>query len=78
MWYMCGYGTVQSSRDAVALLKDKLMLSGEETSWRVLKEALPTLEELKAKSSILFPSCAATVGEQWPVFAPHLPTATAV
>lgn len=36
------------------LLKDKLMLSGEESSWRVLKEALPTLEELKAKSSILF------------------------
>lgn len=30
------------------------MLSGEESSWRVLKEALPTLEELKAKSSILF------------------------
>eukprot|EP00066_Takifugu_rubripes_P005502 XP_003969594.1 PREDICTED: histone-lysine N-methyltransferase SMYD3 [Takifugu rubripes] len=30
---------------------DKLMLSGEESSWRVLKEALPTLEELKAKSN---------------------------
>lgn len=30
------------------------MLSGEESSWRVLKEALPTLEELKEKSSILF------------------------
>lgn len=30
------------------------MLSGEESSWCVLKEALPTLEELKVKSSILF------------------------
>lgn len=38
------------------LLKDKLMLSGEEASWRILKEALPALEGLKEKSSILFSS----------------------
>lgn len=43
------------------LLKDKLMLSGEEASWRILKEALPTLEELKEKSSILFPAVEADV-----------------
>lgn len=43
------------------LLKDKLMLSGEEASWRILKEALPTLEELKAKSSILFPAVEAAI-----------------
>lgn len=49
------------------------MLSGEEPSWRVLKEALPALEGLKAKSSILFPSCPATVGEQWPVLTFHRP-----
>lgn len=29
------------------------MLSGEEGKWRLLKEALPRLEGLKAESSIL-------------------------
>lgn len=43
------------------LLKDKLMLSGEEASWRILKEALPTLEELNAKSGILFPAVEAAI-----------------
>lgn len=37
------------------------MLSGEEASWRILKEALPALEELKEKSSILFPAVEAAV-----------------
>lgn len=30
------------------------MLSGEESTWRQLKEALPTLEGLKEKSGILY------------------------
>lgn len=30
------------------------MLSGEESTWRQLKEALPTLEALKEKSGILY------------------------
>lgn len=29
--------------------QDTLLLSGEKTKWRLLKEALPRLEELKAK-----------------------------
>lgn len=37
------------------------MLSGEEASWRVLKEALPSLEELKEKSGILFPAVEAAI-----------------
>lgn len=43
------------------LLQDKLMLSGEEASWRNLKEALPTLEELKAQSGRLLPAVEAAV-----------------
>lgn len=34
--------------------QDTLMLSGEESKWRLLKEALPRLEALKEKSGILF------------------------
>lgn len=38
----------------LCLSQDALMLSGEESTWRPLKEALPTLEALKEKSGILY------------------------
>lgn len=38
----------------LCLSQDALMLSGEESTWRRLKEALPTLEGLKEKSGILY------------------------
>ncbi|XP_070847865.1 histone-lysine N-methyltransferase SMYD3 isoform X2 [Chaetodon trifascialis] len=51
--------------------KEKLMLSGGESSWRLLKEALPRLEGLKAESNwqILLESCSrllSTVGGDVP------------
>uniref|UniRef100_A0A8D3CJ29 [histone H3]-lysine(4) N-trimethyltransferase n=1 Tax=Scophthalmus maximus TaxID=52904 RepID=A0A8D3CJ29_SCOMX len=51
--------------------KDGLMLSGEEATWRLLKEALPRLEEQKAESrwEALIKSCShflSTVGDDLP------------
>uniref|UniRef100_A0A3Q3VRZ9 [histone H3]-lysine(4) N-trimethyltransferase n=1 Tax=Mola mola TaxID=94237 RepID=A0A3Q3VRZ9_MOLML len=51
--------------------KDTLLLSGEKTKWRLLKEALPRLEELKAKRDwhTLLESCShllSTVGDEVP------------
>lgn len=37
-----------------SVFQDRLMLSGKEETHRLLKEALPKLEDLKAESSILY------------------------
>lgn len=52
----------------LCLSQDALMLSGEESTWRQLKEALPTLEGLKEKSGILFRK-----NSQWPACAERRP-----
>lgn len=51
---MCLFSLKDTKNDVFSFSQDALMLSGDESPQRHLKEALLTLEELKEKSGILY------------------------
>ena len=70
-------GAMYASMDECVLssvFQDRLMLSGKEETHRLLKEALPKLEDLKAESSILYYPLQLVDTKHSPLKASPLPT----